>query len=88
MEMEKEQLTEVVLPGVVEPEGLLLRTGPVPAPAAGQAVIRMEAAGVSGSEFVPGYPTGRRPRGSVGIRARAREVSDGDGECPVHRPRC
>ncbi|HEY7277604.1 MAG TPA: hypothetical protein VH594_16655 [Trebonia sp.] len=48
--MEKEQLTEVVLPGVVEPEGLLLRTGPVPAPAAGQAVIRMEAAGVSFAE--------------------------------------
>ena len=68
--MEKEQLTEVLLPGVVEPEGLLLRTGPVPAPAAGQAVIRMEAAGVSFAEqqmrrgryydqppfpFVPGY---------------------------------
>jgi len=68
--MEQEQLTEVVLPGVVEPEGLLLRTGPVPAPAAGQAVIRMEAAGVSFAEqqmrrgryydqppfpFVPGY---------------------------------
>jgi hypothetical protein len=35
---EKEQLTEVVLPGVVEPEGLLLRIAPVPAPAAGQAV--------------------------------------------------
>lgn len=68
--MEKEQLTEVVLPGVVEPEGLLLRIAPVPAPAAGQAVIRMEAAGVSFAEqqmrrgryydqppfpFVPGY---------------------------------
>jgi synaptic vesicle membrane protein VAT-1 len=68
--MEQEKRTEVVLPGVVEPEGLLLRTSPVPAPAAGQAVIRMEAAGVSFAEqqmrrgryhdqppfpFVPGY---------------------------------
>jgi NADPH:quinone reductase-like Zn-dependent oxidoreductase len=68
--MEQEQRTEVVLPGVVEPEGLLLRTTPIPAPAAGQAVIRMEAAGVSFAEqqmrrgryydqppfpFVPGY---------------------------------
>jgi NADPH:quinone reductase-like Zn-dependent oxidoreductase len=68
--MAQEQRTEVVLPGVVEPEGLLLRTAPVPAPAAGQVVIRMEAAGVSFAEqqmrrgryydqppfpFVPGY---------------------------------
>jgi NADPH:quinone reductase-like Zn-dependent oxidoreductase len=68
--METEQLTEIVLPGVVDPEGLRLRTSPVPAPGAGQVVIRMEATGVSFAEqqmrrgryydqptfpFVPGY---------------------------------
>jgi NADPH:quinone reductase-like Zn-dependent oxidoreductase len=62
--------TEVVLPGVVEPDGLQVRTSAVPAPAAGQVVIRMEATGVSFAEqqmrrgryydqppfpFVPGY---------------------------------
>lgn len=66
----KEQRTEIVLPGVVEPEGLQVRTAPVPAPAAGQAVVRVEATGVSFAEqqmrrgryydqppfpFVPGY---------------------------------
>jgi NADPH:quinone reductase-like Zn-dependent oxidoreductase len=59
-----------VLPGVVEPEGLTLRTSSVPAPGTGQVVVRMEAAGVSFAEqqmrrgryydqprfpFVPGY---------------------------------
>src|SRR5215469_14481446 len=68
--METEQLTEAVLPGVVEPEGLRVRTGAVPAPAAGQVVIRMEATGVCFADlqmrrgryydqppfpFVPGY---------------------------------
>jgi NADPH:quinone reductase-like Zn-dependent oxidoreductase len=68
--MKTEQRTEIVLPGVVAPEGLQLRTSPVPEPAAGQVVIRMEAAGVSFAEqqmrrgryydqppfpFVPGY---------------------------------
>jgi NADPH:quinone reductase-like Zn-dependent oxidoreductase len=68
--MATEQLTEIVLPGLVEPEGLELRTSPVPAPGAGQVVIRMEATGVSFAEqqmrrgryydqppfpFVPGY---------------------------------
>jgi len=62
--------TEVILPGVVEPEGLQISTVPVPEPVAGQVVIRMEAAGVSFAEqqmrrgryydqppfpFVPGY---------------------------------
>jgi NADPH:quinone reductase-like Zn-dependent oxidoreductase len=66
----EEQRTEVVLPGVVDPEGLQVRTTPVPAPAAGQAVVRVEATGVSFAEqqmrrgryydqppfpFVPGY---------------------------------
>jgi NADPH:quinone reductase-like Zn-dependent oxidoreductase len=65
-----EQRTEVVLPGVVEPDGLQISTSPVPVPAAGQVVIRMEATGVSFAEqqmrrgryydqppfpFVPGY---------------------------------
>ncbi|MCX4763641.1 medium chain dehydrogenase/reductase family protein [Streptomyces sp. NBC_01275] len=65
-----EELVEVVLPGKVEPEGLRIRHGVVPAPGPGQVVIRMEATGVSFAEqqmrrgryydqpafpFVPGY---------------------------------
>ncbi|MEU6849804.1 medium chain dehydrogenase/reductase family protein [Actinacidiphila alni] len=66
-----ETLTEVVLPGIVEPEGLEVRTGgAVPAPGPGQVLVRMEATGVSFAEqqmrrgryydqppfpFVPGY---------------------------------
>ncbi|MFF9012782.1 medium chain dehydrogenase/reductase family protein [Streptomyces sp. NPDC014870] len=61
---------EVVLPGTVEPEGLQLRHGPVPAPGEGQVLVAMEATGVSFAEqqmrrgryydqppfpFVPGY---------------------------------
>lgn len=61
---------EIVLPGLVEPEGLQRRRGPVPAPGPGQALLRMEATGVSFAEqqmrrgryydqpafpFVPGY---------------------------------
>ncbi|UMP06493.1 medium chain dehydrogenase/reductase family protein [Amycolatopsis sp. EV170708-02-1] len=63
-------LTEVVLPGKVEPEGLELRERPLPEPGPGQVVIAMEATGVSFAEqqmrrgkyydqppfpFVPGY---------------------------------
>ncbi|GHF34210.1 NADPH:quinone reductase [Streptomyces fumanus] len=63
-------MVEVVLPGKVEPEGLQVRRRPVPAPAPGQVVVRMEATGVSFAEqqmrrgryydqppfpFVPGY---------------------------------
>ncbi|WP_414944008.1 medium chain dehydrogenase/reductase family protein [Amycolatopsis sp. cmx-11-32] len=63
-------LTEVVLPGKVEPEGLELRERPLPSPGPGQVVIAMEATGVSFAErqmrrgkyydqppfpFVPGY---------------------------------
>ncbi|MFD8498140.1 medium chain dehydrogenase/reductase family protein [Amycolatopsis sp. NPDC059657] len=63
-------ITEVELPGVVDPDGLRLRTREVPALAAGQALVRMEATGVSFAEqqmrrgkyydqppfpFVPGY---------------------------------
>jgi synaptic vesicle membrane protein VAT-1 len=68
--MDTEGLVEVVLPGKVEPEGLEIRHGAVPAAGAGQVVIRMEATGVSFAEqqmrrgryydqpafpFVPGY---------------------------------
>ena len=64
------QTTEVVLPGRVEPDGLQVRTRDLPAPAAGQVVLRMDATGVSFAEqqmrrgkyydqppfpFVPGY---------------------------------
>ena len=63
-------LTEVILPGVVEPDQLVLATREVRTPAAGQLLVRMEATGVSMAEqqmrrgkyyqqqpfpFVPGY---------------------------------
>lgn len=62
--------TEVVLPGIVEPSGLLIQQRTLSSPAAGQALIRVEASGVSFAEqgmrrgrypgqpkfpFVPGY---------------------------------
>ncbi|MET8756619.1 medium chain dehydrogenase/reductase family protein [Lentzea sp. NPDC004782] len=62
--------TEVVLPGVVEPEGLRVQVRDLPAPGEGQVVLRMDATGVSFAEqqmrrgkyfdqppfpFVPGY---------------------------------
>jgi NADPH:quinone reductase-like Zn-dependent oxidoreductase len=62
--------TEVVLPGIGEPESLQLRTRDLPEPEPGQALIRVEASGVSFAEqqmrrgkyydqptfpFVPGY---------------------------------
>ncbi|RIJ71176.1 NADPH:quinone reductase [Nakamurella silvestris] len=62
--------TEVVLPGIVEPDGLQLRRRTLPALARGQALVRVEATGVSFAEqgmrrgrypgqpkfpFVPGY---------------------------------
>jgi NADPH2:quinone reductase len=62
--------TEVVLPGKVESSGLQVRSRELPAPARGQAVLRMDATGVSFAEqqmrvgkyydqppfpFVPGY---------------------------------
>lgn len=68
--MNTEELVEVVLPGKVEPEGLEIRHGDVPAAGPGQIVVRMEATGVSFAEqqmrrgryfdqpafpFVPGY---------------------------------
>ena len=62
--------TEIVLPGLVEPDGLLVRSRLLPAPGAGQALVAVEASGVSFAEkqmrlgkyfdqpafpFVPGY---------------------------------
>jgi NADPH:quinone reductase-like Zn-dependent oxidoreductase len=62
--------TEIVLPGKVEPGGLQVRSRDLPAPAAGQVMLRMDATGVSFAEqqmrrgkyydqpsfpFVPGY---------------------------------
>jgi len=64
------QATEIVLPGKVEASGLQVRTRDLPAPAAGQVILRMDATGVSFAEqqmrrgkyydqpafpFVPGY---------------------------------
>ncbi|MEW2157254.1 medium chain dehydrogenase/reductase family protein [Streptomyces sp. NPDC007189] len=64
------EMVEVVLPGKVEPEGLQVRQRAVPAAGPGQALVRMEATGVSFAEqqmrrgryydqppfpFVPGY---------------------------------
>src|SRR5918999_436142 len=62
--------TEILLPGVVEPEALQVRTRELPDPGPGQALVRVEATGVSFAEqqmrrgkyydqppfpFVPGY---------------------------------
>ncbi|MET1004428.1 MAG: zinc-binding dehydrogenase, partial [Propionibacteriaceae bacterium] len=63
-------VTEAVLPGPVEPDGVILRQRPAPQPSRGQALVRVEASGVSFAEkamrrgrypgqpkfpFVPGY---------------------------------
>ncbi|MEV7508972.1 medium chain dehydrogenase/reductase family protein [Streptomyces sp. NPDC090085] len=68
--MHTTELIEIVLPGKVEPEGLELHRRALPAPAAGQVVVAVEATGVSFAEqqmrrgryydqppfpFVPGY---------------------------------
>ncbi|WP_326952746.1 medium chain dehydrogenase/reductase family protein [Amycolatopsis sp. NBC_01286] len=62
--------TEIVLPGLVEPDGLRVTTRELPAPGPGQALLRVEASGISFAEqqmrrgkyydqpsfpFVPGY---------------------------------
>ncbi|MGY2894359.1 medium chain dehydrogenase/reductase family protein [Deinococcus sp. UYEF24] len=64
------QITEVILPGLVEPSGLRLQQRDRPVPAADQVLVRVEASGVSFAEkgmrrgrypgqpkfpFVPGY---------------------------------
>jgi NADPH:quinone reductase-like Zn-dependent oxidoreductase len=43
-------LTEIVLPGLVEPEDLIVRQRPLPSPGKGQALIEMLATGVSFAE--------------------------------------
>ena len=51
--------TVVVLPGIVEPEGLRIEQRPLPVPAAGQALVRVEASGISFAEHQMlrgGYP--------------------------------
>ncbi|GAA2808084.1 medium chain dehydrogenase/reductase family protein [Kitasatospora sp. CM 4170] len=68
--METDRMVQVVLPGIVAPEGLEIREGRVPQAGPGQIVIAMEASGVSFAEqqmrrgryydqppfpFVPGY---------------------------------
>src|SRR5688500_13408809 len=68
--MDTEGLVEVVLPGKVEPDGLEIQRGTVPAAGPGQVLVRMEATGVSFAAqqlrrgryydqpafpFVPGY---------------------------------
>jgi NADPH:quinone reductase-like Zn-dependent oxidoreductase len=67
---DNDTLTEIVLPGIVEPDGLLVQHRPVPTPGRGQVLVRMLATGVSFGEqsmrrglypgmpkfpFVPGY---------------------------------
>ncbi|QRR04099.1 zinc-binding dehydrogenase [Dyadobacter sandarakinus] len=62
--------TEVIMPGIVEPEGFLVKTRVLNAPAAGQVSVKVEASGISFAEqsmrrgryyeqpkfpFVPGY---------------------------------
>ena len=64
------ETTRIVLPGLVEPSGLLLETGPVGIPGAGQLLVQVEATGISFAEhamrlgryfaqpafpFTPGY---------------------------------
>jgi NADPH:quinone reductase-like Zn-dependent oxidoreductase len=78
--------TEIVLPGTVEPEGLQVTTRELPDPRSDQAVVRVEATGVSFAEqqmrrgkyydqppfpFVPGYDL-------VGTIERLGDGSDGD----------
>jgi NADPH:quinone reductase-like Zn-dependent oxidoreductase len=63
-------ITRVTLPGIVDVDGLIVETAPIPTPADGQLLLRMEATGVSFAEqqmrlgryydqppfpFVPGY---------------------------------
>ena len=52
-------LTEVVLPGVVEPDGLIVRQRPIPTPGEGEALVELLATGVSFGE--QGMRRGRYP---------------------------
>jgi NADPH:quinone reductase-like Zn-dependent oxidoreductase len=79
-----EKITEFELPGIVEPDGLRLRTRAAVRPRPGQALVRMEATGISFAEqqmrrgtyygqpsfpFVPGY----------GLVGTVVEQADGSG---------
>jgi NADPH:quinone reductase-like Zn-dependent oxidoreductase len=44
------QITEIVLPGLVQPEELQIQHRTLPAPAPGQALIQVEATGISFAE--------------------------------------
>ena len=44
------QITEIVLPGRIEASGLQIRHRTLPAPAAGQVLIQVEASGISFAE--------------------------------------
>ena len=54
-----ETLTEVVLPGLVAPDGLVVRHRPVPVPSKGEALVQVLATGVSFAE--QGMRRGRYP---------------------------
>ncbi|RYE20158.1 MAG: hypothetical protein EOP45_11520, partial [Sphingobacteriaceae bacterium] len=62
--------TEVIMPGIIEPDGLLVKTRTLNNPASGQVTLKLEASGISFAEqamrrgkyyeqpkfpFVPGY---------------------------------
>ena len=56
-------VTEIVLPGLIEASGLQIRHRLLPAPAAGQALVQVEASGISFAEQAmrrgryPGQPS-------------------------------
>ncbi len=56
-------ITEVIMPGVTEPSGLQLRQVTLPAPSRGQALVWIDASGVSFAEqamrrgMYPGQPS-------------------------------
>ncbi len=68
--MEGFDTTEAIMPGIIEPDGLLVQSRILNPPAAGQVTVRVEASGISFAEqsmrrgryyeqpkfpFVPGY---------------------------------
>ena len=70
LELSSITTTEVILPGIVEPNGLLIEKRHIEKPKQGQVILRMEATGISFAEksmirdrysgqpkfpFVPGY---------------------------------
>jgi len=74
-------LTEIVMPGLIEPDGLMVRERSVPTPGDGEALVEVEASGVSFAETsmrrgrYPGQPkfpfvpaTGRRDSKSPAYR--------------------